>query len=377
MYSLFDHGAMIADRVRMTAYLRALEKAITPESCVLDIGAGSGIFALMAAKLGARRVYAIEPDDIIGLARRLVSDNGFSDRITLIQADARDVTLEESADVIVSDLGGHLPWHGSHLPVIDHSRKHFLAPGGAMIPIADRIFAAVVSSNNLKHRAVWHEAPHGLDLNAAAEPAAREFRAQRFEPGDLLSDAIPIATLNYRTSLETDLECQLDFDIIHKGSACGVALWFDRDLGKGICIENGPQATDSRSARRIYSPLLFPWPKDVEIVVGDSVRVSLEATLSGADYDWAWDSLIRRIAGDNIQGVRFQQSSAWALKNGIDTSPGKLSEEGKALRLCLSLMNSGARNEDLADALMREFPERYPRRDVALAHVAALCREYA
>lgn len=377
MYSLFDHGAMIADKVRMDAYLRALENAITPQSCVLDIGSGSGVFAMMAAKLGARKVYAIEPDDIIGLARRLIRDNGFSDRITLIQADARDVTLDQSADVIVSDLGGHLPWHGDHLPVIDYARTQFLASDGAMIPAVDRIFAAVVSSEEVTRRNVWRKAPHGLDLKAAAEPAALEFRAQRFDPEDLLSAAIPVATVDYRASLETDFEQQVEIDITRTGSACGVALWFDRDLGDGICIENGPAAVASQSVRRIYSPLLFPWPQDVDIASGDSVRVSLKATLSGADYEWAWDSLIRKIAGGNIQGLRFQQSTAGAPKNGADTPSGKLSDEGKALRLCLALMNSGARNEDVAEALMREFPQRYPRRDTALAHVAALCREYA
>ena len=40
-------------------------------------------------------------------------------------------------------------------------------------------------------------------------------------------------------------------------------------------------------------------------------------------------------------------------------------------------MKSGASNAQIADALIRGFPGRYPRRDSALAHVAALCREYA
>lgn len=377
MYSLFDHGAMIADKVRMDAYLRALERAITPESCVLDIGAGSGVFALMAAKLGAHRVYAIEPADIIGLARHLVRDNGFADRITLIQADAREVTLEEPADVIVSDIGGHLPWHGCHLRVINHARSRFLAAGGVMIPAIDRIFAAVVSAANVERRAVWKDAPHGLDLSAAAEPAAREIRAHRFEPGDLLSNAVPIADLDYRQTLDTNLEQQIDFDITRDGAACGMALWFDRNLSDSVYIENSPAAMASQNGRRIYSQLLFSWPEDVDLMAGDSVRVSLKATLSGDDYNWSWDSLIRKIAGGNIQGVRFQQSLQSIPKNGADTSAMKLSDEGKALRLCLALMKTGANNADIADALMREFPERFPQRDTALAHVAALCREYA
>ena len=166
-------------------------------------------------------------------------------------------------------------------------------------------------------------------------------------------------------------------DVVREGTACGVAIWFDRDVSNAITIQNSPKVTAPQGSRRIYSPLLFSWPEDVDVATGDSIRVSLEATFSGEDYEWRWDSLIRKISGGNIQGVRFTQSAGPLTGNVGDTAAGKLSAEGKALRLCLSLMGGGASNEDVADALMREFPERYSKRDAALAHVAALCREFA
>ena len=60
MYSIADYGAMIADDVRMGAFVRALRQAIKPGAVVIDIGTGTGIFALLACRFGARRVYAIE-----------------------------------------------------------------------------------------------------------------------------------------------------------------------------------------------------------------------------------------------------------------------------------------------------------------------------
>ena len=64
MYEIHDYGGMIYDSVRMDAYIRSLKSIITPESVVLDIGTGPGIFALIACQSGARKVYAIEPMDV-------------------------------------------------------------------------------------------------------------------------------------------------------------------------------------------------------------------------------------------------------------------------------------------------------------------------
>ena len=53
MYSLHFYGQMLADAPRMDAYLVALRQAVKPESVVLDLGCGPGVFALLACKLGA------------------------------------------------------------------------------------------------------------------------------------------------------------------------------------------------------------------------------------------------------------------------------------------------------------------------------------
>ena len=72
---------MIADRGRMDPYAFALKAVINPDSVVLDIGAATGIHALLACKFGARKVFAVEASDAIHLARDLARENGFEDRI--------------------------------------------------------------------------------------------------------------------------------------------------------------------------------------------------------------------------------------------------------------------------------------------------------
>jgi|SRR5438105_12126415 len=76
---------MVGDGVRSDAYARALRECIRPNSIVLDIGTGVGIWALLACQFGARRVYAIEPNDVIQVAREIAAANGYADRIEFIQ----------------------------------------------------------------------------------------------------------------------------------------------------------------------------------------------------------------------------------------------------------------------------------------------------
>src|ERR1700722_2202928 len=133
MYSLRGYGEMIADQVRVEAYAQALRKTVKPGNVVLDIGTGPGIFAVLACKLGARRVYAVEPDEIIQVGREVAAANGCADRIVFIEEMSTAINLPEKADVIVSDLRGVLPLFQVHIPSIIDARARFLAPAGKMI----------------------------------------------------------------------------------------------------------------------------------------------------------------------------------------------------------------------------------------------------
>ena len=102
-YDVPSYGQMMMDRVRTGAYCQALALAVKPEDVVVDLGAGAGIFTLHACRLGARLVHAIEPNDVIQVAREVVHANGFSQRVTFHQAMSFQIELPEPCDVLVTD----------------------------------------------------------------------------------------------------------------------------------------------------------------------------------------------------------------------------------------------------------------------------------
>src|SRR5678809_342287 len=146
MYSLHFYGQMLADAPRMDAYAAALRHVIRPDSVVMDLGCGPGVVALLACKLGARRVYAVEPNNVVGLAREAAAANGFSDRIEFFDKLSTEVALPEPATIIVSDLRGALPFFQQHIPSIIDARKRLLAPRGVLIPRRDILWAALVEA---------------------------------------------------------------------------------------------------------------------------------------------------------------------------------------------------------------------------------------
>lgn len=69
--------------------IRLMQKLPSMPTIVADLGAGSAVLAICAAKLGATRVAAIELDpDAIGNAEENVAANGVSHAVTIVEGDA-------------------------------------------------------------------------------------------------------------------------------------------------------------------------------------------------------------------------------------------------------------------------------------------------
>ena len=211
MYSINGYGAMIADRVRVDGYSRALSQAVRPGCVVADIGTGAGIFAMLACRFGARRVYAIEADDIIQVAREIAAANGCAERIEFIQGLSTQVSLPERADVIISDLRGVLPWFEGHIPAIADARRRFLAPGGVLIPQRDTLWTAVVEAPEHYGPLVgpWVENQFGYDLRPARRISTNTWQKARVRPEQLLTEPRCCGTLDYATVEEPDFATEL------------------------------------------------------------------------------------------------------------------------------------------------------------------------
>ena len=310
VYDIADYGAMIYDSARMSGYNRALRAAIGRDTVVVDIGTGTGIFALLACRLGARRVYAIEPHDVIQVAREIAAANGFTDRIEFIEAASTDATLPERANVIVSDLGGALPWFQRHIPSIVDARHRFLQPDGTLIPQRDVVWAAVVNQRDLYERTMgpWKTDLFDVDMEAARRLVTNGSLRARVTRDDLLTAAQTWATVDYTVADDPNVQAQITWSVTRAGTGHGVAIGLTRVLAHGICFSNAPDVDDSIRST-VYPILLYPWPEGVSLDEGDTVSVELEARLVGRDYIWTWRTRISPATDPDARKAVFNQST--------------------------------------------------------------------
>jgi len=377
-YTVSDHGPWLADRVRMQAYTQALERAVGPESVVLDIGAGTGTFTLMACRLGARRVFAVEPEETIAVARATARANGYEDRVDFFQAMSTRVTLPERATVIVSDLHGALPLFRHSVPSLIDARERHLAPGGVLLPRADLLWAVPVEAADAycERLGAWDAPPYDLDLAAARALAVNEWWRVDGDPSWLLAEPKLAAELDYQAIASPSMSASLSWAALRAGFLHGYLVWFDVDFGGGIGFSNAPG-----KPRTVYRQAFFPLERPVEVGRGDRISLRLRAGLGGDDYIWSWETRLAD-AADRARAT-FSQSTLFsfplskeALRRLAEGATPKPTCDGRAVVFVLARANGERSLGEIADELRASFPDLVGSRDDSLRLVTDIARKY-
>jgi Flp pilus assembly protein TadD/predicted RNA methylase len=231
---------MINDGGRNDVYQAAIEKTVGPDDVVLDIGASSGLFAMIAARAGARDVVACEPlGPMADMARRIIARNGYDEVISVFSKQSGELAVgaelpEPASVVIIESLDVTLIGEGG-IPAIRHAVRHLARPDAVVIPQAARVCGAVVEwpgerpINPVKTIRGFDFSEFDLFRNPNMHvPFDEERDAHR-----ALSAPFEFASYDFHRPpdySETDIVEILNLSALETGMAHAVTVWFELDL---------------------------------------------------------------------------------------------------------------------------------------------------
>lgn len=278
----WEHIRLLSDRSRNEAMLKMLARR-APGKRVLEVGCGTGLLSCIAARMGATKVYAVEPTSMVHEARSMVLDNGLEDIVEVIEGRVEDVE-PRPVDVVFSELLNADPFTEGVLPAMAAARP-WAVEGGACYPRRLKIWAALTRDGS-SARELRQARSQIRGLASRYGLVLERLDALFSDPGsyphvhhvrDLAS--APVLVWDLDIGVDADPDEPVDIELVARdpGPVGGVAVWFECDLDDGINLHNRP-GIDGH-----WGQLVSSFPEEIGLGVGHTLRVRVQA-----DDDGTW-----------------------------------------------------------------------------------------
>ena len=259
-YATFDvHEIMLRDDSRTLSYRNAVynNPSLFCGKVVLDVGCGTGILSLFAAKAGAKKVYAIDNSPIAKYAERIVAENGFADVIDVRQARIEDISIEQ-VDIIISEWMGYCLLYESMLFSVLFARDKLLKEGGTMFPNRARMFMCGIEGQHLKRKFAFWDDVYGFKMTATKECALTEPVIQTASEADIVTDDSMLVDWDLNTINDAgNLEVNAEFSLtpLETVKCHALVVWFEvvfEGPEAQVVMSTSPFARDTHWAQTIF-----------------------------------------------------------------------------------------------------------------------------
>jgi len=270
------HVPMMNDAERNEAYRAALRGAVRPETLVLEIGTGSGLLAMMAARAGAREVLTCEAEPLIAAtAREIVAANGLARVVRVVAKRSTALAvggdLPRRADVLVSEIFSSELLGEGVLASLEDAKRRLLVPGARIVPRAASVMCALFGGEEMR-RNVRVDEVCGFDLRRFNAIAAPKRYLHRADLGlELLSaDAEAFAFDFEAEDRFPAARTVLRMPATRAGRCYGVVQWLRLRMDERVTFENHPGA---RSAASGWQQCIYAFAQPLDLVPGQSAVV--------------------------------------------------------------------------------------------------------
>lgn len=273
------HEDMIKDTARTTSYKNAIlrNSYLFQNKTVLDIGCGTGILSIFAARAGAKHVYGVDNSDIINYASEIVKKSKFKDQITLIKGKIEEISLPiEQVDIIISEWMGFFLIYEGMLDSVLFARDKWLAPDGKLFPDKARIWLAAIEDGKFKNRKIefWNDV-YGICMNSMRHCVLIEPVVDVVENDNILSSPVPVFEANLEKIRKEDLSFVSNFkmQVNRKDLFHGFVGWFE--VGFTHCHKPVTLSTSPKIKSTHWKQTIFYLDPVIQVDVGQVIEGSI------------------------------------------------------------------------------------------------------
>ncbi|MBU8900024.1 50S ribosomal protein L11 methyltransferase [Corallococcus sp. M34] len=286
----YEHDRMLADRVRMTAYQRAITEHVMPGQTVLDLGTGNGVLALLCAAQGAE-VHAVDHSPIIAAAQSVAEANGLARRIHFHRMHSQRLVLPQKVDVIIHEQLGDALFNERLVENLMDARARLLKPKGRILPARFQLFVEPVCLRpEFRTPFLWTQKVGPVDFSSlrsrytSLPPSYFRKLIRQNEVEALLCKPAPVLSVDLDTLDAEQLPTSLSYrrEVRLGGMLDGFVVYFRAAFDEHNAFDTGP------GSPRTHWGMMLLRVEPQTVRAGDLLTLQLSVPRLEDVNGWRW-----------------------------------------------------------------------------------------
>ena len=254
---------------------------------VLDVGCGTGILSMFAARAGAKKVIGIDMSEMALHAQQIVRENGLDSKVTIVRGKVENIKAlpgvgTEGVDIIISEWMGYALLYECMFETVIAAREKWLRKDGQgiVLPNRARIFVEGLCAQEAWDRQVgyWTDV-YGFQMNSVAPLARCDPDIYVVDEAHVVTDRAPVQSFDAITITPEDLDFKADFELQCakddvKKTITSICISFDCDfdcpqLSEKVRLKTTPDADPTH-----WKQAVLHLEKPIEIAALQGSRLS-------------------------------------------------------------------------------------------------------